>query len=106
MTRATSYLVATRMAAFIGGRAVPWLAVFAGAVISPQFVNEGYSDVPIEGSTLEMRNSVFVPLLGARVDIGQSPGLFLRAIVDAPVGTDNVAFAHFAGDFALGFHVE
>lgn len=102
----TDIAIASRMAAFAGGRATPWLAIFAGAVLSPQIVNTGFSDVPLEGSTLETRGSIFMPLLGARVDLGRSPGVFLRAIVDAPVGNDSVSFEHFGGDFAFGLHLD
>ena len=102
----TDVFVMTRLAAFAGGRATRWLSIYTGAVISPQVVNVGFSDGPIVGSTLRTEGSVFMPLLGARVDLGRAPGVFIRAAATAPLGTRFVAYSPIGMDLGFGFRVE
>lgn len=89
-----------RIGLLFGGRPRPWLALNTGIVFSACWVNDGFSNEPASGSTLEHVFPVIMPVIGARADFWR---MFLEAILSFPFSTESeLDFFPLGWSFALG----
>lgn len=89
-----------RIGLYLGGRPVNWLAINAGLVISACWVNDGFSNEPADGSTLEHVYPVVMPVIGTRVDIWY---FFLETFLTFPISTESeLTFFPLGWSVALG----
>lgn len=75
-----------RIGLYLGGRPVHWLAINAGLVLSACWINDGFSNEPADGSTLEHTGPVVMPVIGARAEIWY---FFLETFLTFPISTDS-----------------
>lgn len=75
-----------RVGLYLGGRPVHWLAINAGLVISANWVNDGFSNEPEDGSTLEHTDPVVMPVIGFRSELWY---FFIESMITFPMSADS-----------------
>jgi hypothetical protein len=73
-----------RFGVYFGGRPAPWVALNAGIVVHASWINIGFSNEDYDGSTLDQKSPLLMPLLGARFDIKP---VFFETFVTFPIST-------------------
>lgn len=93
-----------RAGAFFGGRPDPIVALYGGLVITSSWINVGFSDEQLDGSTLEQDAPSVLPLVGAHLDLTQWAPLFLRTSLTFPI--DSAAADYFPLGWDVSFGVK
>ncbi|MCP4606372.1 MAG: hypothetical protein GY847_38650 [Proteobacteria bacterium] len=99
----TDHDIYYRIGAYFGGRPLQWLALNVGFVLSDSWINDGFSDTPSSGSTLEHGGPTVMPVFGARFDIEM---MFIETFITVPLSTEEaIDFMPFGWSFGAGVRI-